>query len=89
MQKRKLSGAEIYKASHHGSNSSNSRELLEVLRPEIAVVSCSLHNRYGHPGKEASKRLGECCARIYETRTCGQIKIKGVHLEDEVVSMLE
>ena len=44
---------DFYKAAHHGSRYSNSTGFLEALAPEIALVSCSRTNRYGHPSKEA------------------------------------
>lgn len=86
---RKLPEVDFYKASHHGSDFSNSKAVLDVLKPEIAVISCSLYNSYGHPGKEALKRLEETAGRIYQTRYLGQIKITGVHLEEEVSGMLK
>ncbi len=84
-----LPEVDIYKASHHGSDTSNGKEALKALQPEIAVISCSLKNSYGHPGRGALKRLREASGRIYETRYLGQIKITGVHLEEEVGSVLK
>lgn len=40
---------EIWKAGHHGSNTSGSTALLEAARPELVVVSCGVGNGYGHP----------------------------------------
>ena len=85
----KLQKVDVYKASHHGSAASNSRELLARIRPDIAVISCALKNNYGHPAKEALEHLEEVGARIYETRFAGQIKITGTHLEEDVISMLK
>ena len=89
LAEQKLQKVDIYKASHHGSDTSNGEAVLAALKPEIAVISCSLRNSYGHPGKEASKRLREVTGRIYETRYLGQIKITGIHLEEEVSGMLK
>lgn len=66
---------DIFKASHHGSDYSNSRELLEAIQPEITVISCGLNNRYGHPGTDAVERMKDVETNIYETRYLGQIKI--------------
>lgn len=85
----KLQKVDVYKASHHGSAASNSREFLARIRPDIAVISCALKNNYGHPAKEALEHLEEVGARIYETRSAGQIKITGTHLEEDVISMLK
>lgn len=89
LQNIRLPQADIYKASHHGSNTSNCMELLQTLKPDIAVISCALQNRYGHPGDAALKRLRMTGGRIYETRYMGQIKITDVHLDDGVETMLK
>ena len=84
-----LPKTDVYKASHHGSDASNGREILNVLQPEIAVISCSMKNRYGHPGKGTIERLEETGSCIYETRYLGQIKILGENLEVKGFSVLE
>lgn len=73
----KIRGMEIdvYKAAHHGSKYSNSAELLNALRPEIATVSCAKKNSYGHPGEETLQRLGEVDCRVLRTDQVGEIRI--------------
>lgn len=65
---------EFYKAAHHGSKYSNSAELLNILKPEIAAVSCARRNSYGHPGTEAIKHMEEAGSRIFYTMEAGEIK---------------
>lgn len=65
----------FYKAAHHGSNTSNSREFLEAISPEVTVVSCGENNSYGHPGKDAVTRMEEAGTRIFYTMESAQIKI--------------
>ncbi len=84
-----LPNVDLYKASHHGSDGSNGTMLLSRIQPRVAVISCSMRNRYGHPGTHALRRLEEACGRIYETRTMGQIKIRGRNLEVTGMSVLE
>lgn len=67
---------DFYKAAHHGSNYSNSRELLETLVPRITVVSCGEGNSYGHPGREAVERIRDAGSRLYYTMEQGQICIR-------------
>ena len=69
--------ADVYKAAHHGSKHSNSRELLEAVKPGISIVSCSERNRYGHPGREAVAHMEEAGSRVYYTRDSGQLLVKG------------
>jgi competence protein ComEC len=42
-------GTRVWKAGHHGSNTSGSRAFVERLAPQLIVVSCGLANGYGHP----------------------------------------
>jgi len=50
---------DILKLGHHGSNTSTSMLFLETFTPEIAVISCALHNRYNHPSAGTLERLAE------------------------------
>ncbi len=75
-----LKKTEIYKASHHGSDTSNGSKMLQALKPDIAVISCGRYNSYGHPGKRAVRNMKQAGAEVYETKEGGQVKIsdKGV-----------
>ena len=68
-----LESVELFKANHHGSNYSNGERLLEILRPEYIVVSCSEKNLYGHPGVHAVERMEDSDAVIFYTKEVGQI----------------
>ena len=37
----------LYKASHHGSNGSNSQEILDTLNPKAVAISSTMNGRYG------------------------------------------
>ena len=67
---------DFYKANHHGSKYSGSKEWIEALRPRWAAVSCAAENRYGHPADEAMERLTDAKCRIFYTMQSGQIKYK-------------
>jgi competence protein ComEC len=49
--------AEILKVAHHGSADPRLPELLELVRPRIAVVSVGSRNDYGHPTPETMAAL--------------------------------
>jgi competence protein ComEC len=64
--------ADVYKAGHHGSRTASSQELLETVRPALAVISCGRRNKYGHPAPETLARLhadGIAVARTDEDGT--------------------
>lgn len=69
------SGVDILKVSHHGSKNGTSEELLNVLKPKIAVISVGAKNRFGHPTQEVLNRLKERNIKIERTDLIKQISI--------------
>lgn len=65
----------IYDVAHHGSRNSNSEELIGLLKPTIAVVSCGKDNSYGHPAVEVLERLKEVGCSVWCTYESGQIEV--------------
>jgi beta-lactamase superfamily II metal-dependent hydrolase len=63
------------KVSHHGSNNGTTKTLLEVVRPEVAIISVG-KNWFGHPSEEVLKRLKEAGVKIWRTDKTGDIKIE-------------
>jgi len=70
-----LENIDILKVGHHGSKYASTEEFLEILQPEIAVISVGATNRYGHPTKETLERLSRIGARIYRTDLEGSIEL--------------
>ena len=54
----------ILKTAHHGSKYSTSKAFLEVLQPQLAVVSYGKDNRFGHPHVETLERLQNAGSKI-------------------------
>ena len=65
--------ADLYKVSHHGSSTSSSQALVDLLQPKAAVVSCGAGNDYGHPHTEITQRLLAAGARLWRTDLEGSI----------------
>ena len=63
-------------AGPHGSNTSNTRELLETVKPELALISVGQNNKYGHPGWDALVRMDKIGAKIYRTDLYGTIEVQ-------------
>ena len=53
-----LQVCDFLKVGHHGSDGSSSREFLEAADPSLALISCGLNNRYGHPGSRDDGAAG-------------------------------
>jgi len=73
---RALQSYDVLKVGHHGSNSSSSYQFLKRVSPSLAVISCGLNNRYGHPHKQVLERLKELRATIVRTDYQGCIKVE-------------
>jgi competence protein ComEC len=66
----------ILKIAHHGSNSSSSKEFLEIVSPQIAVIGVGKDNKYGHPSEDVLLRLKNYGTKIYRTDESGEIEIE-------------
>lgn len=67
---------QLYKAAHHGSGYSNSGELLEIIRPQLTVISCGADNSYGHPHREALERIAASGSAVLTTKDTGAVLIR-------------
>jgi competence protein ComEC len=72
--------AEIIKIAHHGSKTSSSSKFLEEVDPNIAVITYSKYNDYGHPVNRVIQKLFDIHAQIYSTAVYGDLVI---HTEGE------
>ena len=73
LQSGRLQHVKVYKAGHHGSDTSSSEEFLKVVSPDYAVIMCGEGNSYGHPSPVIVDRLSEYARKIYRTDQCGSI----------------
>jgi len=67
--------SDILKVAHHGSKNSNSKEFVEKVSPEIAVISVGKGNSYGHPHQEVLDILSGYGIKVLRTDQSGDIKI--------------
>ncbi len=65
----------VLKVGHHGSKSSTSKELVESVIPELAVISLGKDNRYGHPHVQVLDILNDYGIKVLRTDEIGDIKI--------------
>ncbi|MEG1932845.1 MAG: ComEC/Rec2 family competence protein, partial [Pygmaiobacter sp.] len=65
--------ADIFKAGHHGSDTSNTAAFLTALAPRYVAISCGAGNDYGHPHKEVLERLATVGAEVLRTDLAGSI----------------
>ena len=70
-----LPKVEVLVAGHHGSKYASGAELLQTVRPEVALISVG-YNNYGHPAEEALDRLAAVGAEIYRTDLQGELRVQ-------------
>ncbi len=73
--------ADVLKVGHHGSNTSTSQEFLEVVKPTIAILSCSEYSSI-LPNRKVIERLKNMDIKIASTANEGNFVMR-VH-NDEI-----
>lgn len=64
---------EILKVGHHGSRTSTTQELLDLVKPEYAVIQCGVDNSYKHPHQETLDRLFDLNCVLYRNDLHGDV----------------
>jgi competence protein ComEC len=65
----------VVKIPHHGSLTSSTREFVNALRPQVAVVSAGRSNHFGHPVPEVLDRYRQVGAEVFRTDQDGAVTI--------------
>ena len=86
IEKYNLKDIDFFKVGHHDSNTSSSKEFIDIINPKYSLISVGKNNRYGHPNKEVLNNLEN--SKIYRTDQDGSImfKIKNNKLKIETCS---
>jgi competence protein ComEC len=64
----------VISSPHHGSDSSSSPALLNLVRPELVVVSAGYRNRFNHPDEEILERYRRRAIRVFNTASAGAVR---------------
>ena len=67
--------ADVLKVGHHGSRTSTTPAFLAAVDPAIALISCGVRNRFGHPAPSTLATLAASRARAYRTDQDGSITV--------------
>jgi competence protein ComEC len=75
--------ADVLKVGHHGSKTSSTSVLLDAVRPRMALISCGLHNTFGHPHPTVVESLHLRGVQTWRTDRSGSIDLDFLpgHLE--------
>ena len=74
--KLELGKINILKVAHHGSDTSSSKNFLNKIAPELAIISVGKDNSYGHPSQTTLNNLKNIGTTIYRTDEVGNIMIE-------------
>jgi len=87
MKKKTVQQVDVYKLSHHASDTANSQEYLDLIKPKFAVVEVGIDNRLGHPNRRILKRIERIGAKLLRTDWDGNIVFKtdGKELSYELI----
>lgn len=67
---------DVLKVGHHGSKTSSSEPFIKAINPSIALISCGLDNRYGHPNTETLTTFRTYGIQTFRTDESGAIKFE-------------
>lgn len=68
-----LPDVEFFKAGHHGSSSSSTKEFIEKIKPDAVAISCGYNNDYGHPHRSVLDIFKENGSVVYRTDKNGSL----------------
>ena len=71
-----LPQVDVLKVAHHGSGGSTTTELLQQIKPKLALISCGKNNDYGHPHKRVLQDLQHMGAAVYRTDLQGDLVVR-------------
>ena len=68
--------ADVLKVGHHGSASGSSINFLQMVKPQIGLISAGIQNKFGHPSEIVLKRLRAIKSKIYRTDKLGAVLLR-------------
>lgn len=70
----KVGQVEVYEVNHHGSQYSSNPTWLDIVHPQVGIISCGDTNEYYHPTKGALDRLHSLNIHTYWTEVGNGVK---------------
>lgn len=65
--------AEVLKVGHHGSDTSTSKDFLDAVSPDYALISAKVGNKYNHPTEATMEKLKKRNIEVYRTDENGTV----------------
>ncbi|MGI6238167.1 MAG: ComEC/Rec2 family competence protein [Christensenellales bacterium] len=76
---------DVLKVAHHGARDSTGEAIIDLLTPEVAVISVG-RNSYGHPSADVIGIIEDAGGAVYRTDECGAVSVRmeydgAIHVE--------
>ncbi len=68
--------SDVLKVGHHGSKTSSSEDFLNLVTPEISLISDGRQNKFHHPSEITLEKLKEIHSKVYRTDLSGAILLQ-------------
>lgn len=68
--------ADVLKVGHHGSRTSTTPAFVDAVHPSVAVISCGVRNRFGHPSASTLDTLETAGVRFVRTDRQGGVVVR-------------
>ena len=73
MSQKEFLNSDVLKVAHHGSITSTTQQLLNLITPDVVVISVGKYNKFKHPSPIVLNRLVRSSPRIRRTDENGVI----------------
>jgi competence protein ComEC len=64
---------DVLKVAHHGSKTSTTQHFVDMNKPDYAVISCGINNKFNHPSEVTLARLDKAGADVSRTDLEGAV----------------
>lgn len=68
--------ADVLKVGHHGSRTSSTSSFVAAVNPSLAVISCGVRNRFGHPSPRTLDTFSSAGVRVMRTDREGAVVVR-------------
>ena len=68
--------SDVLKVGHHGSPTGSSKTFLNLVSPEISLVSAGIKNKFSHPAKSVIASLENLNSKIFRTDLMGAVLLQ-------------
>ena len=72
----KMLDSDVLKVGHHGSSTASAKSFLNLVSPDISLVSAGIKNKFDHPANSVLASLVNLKSKIYRTDLMGAVLLQ-------------